>query len=302
MNHVVILVVLCLSTNACKTAEVEHEQPDSALLSKRSNAATSAPQWTIPTLLTGHLYWKLTQVPLDVLKKNDESPTADQHDEDNDEETATLIQSNREPPISDSPDQHPIDENNGNDDASVTFDDDPNDHDDVSIASSAFSFITDPDATLIQKVVKYFTTTFLYVLFGSWSALTIGCFWTMDWTLVVGHVMTLWLCVGSTQFPRHPLWSLYHMVSCTVLLIINTMTMVGWYMCHVAITTHALHALPPKAVAFSIIVQTVLHFVALLHTTCTKHWRVSYSVPGLYLWDHVRIVGDELHMWYYVFS
>ena len=236
-----------------------------------------APQWTIPTLLMGHLYWKLTQIPLQDASKKDDEEMAVLVEVENEEDEESAVQSE--------------------DSYSTDLDDE-----DMSMASTAFSFVTDANSTFTQKAVKYLTTTSLYMLFGAWALLTIACFWTMDWTLVVGHVMTLWLCVGSTQFPRHPLWALYHMVSCCVLVVINVMTMVGWYMCQVAITTHALHALPPKIVAASMGVQTVAHFGALLHTTCTKQWSTSSSVPGHYLWDHIQIIGEEVRMWYYVFG
>eukprot|EP00545_Synedropsis_sp_CCMP1620_P015002 CAMPEP_0119021786 /NCGR_PEP_ID=MMETSP1176-20130426/26692_1 /TAXON_ID=265551 /ORGANISM="Synedropsis recta cf, Strain CCMP1620" /LENGTH=123 /DNA_ID=CAMNT_0006976473 /DNA_START=13 /DNA_END=381 /DNA_ORIENTATION=- len=123
----------------------------------------------------------------------------------------------------------------------------------------------------------------------------------MDWTLVVGNMMTLWLCIGCNQFPRHPLWALYHMVASSVLIILNTMTVTGWYLCHVAISTRALHALPPTYVYISMALQTLAHFVALLHTVRTKHWETTSSqeeqVPGHYFWRNVRMVGEEIRLW-----
>jgi hypothetical protein len=213
-----------------------------------------APQWTIPTLFLGHLWWKLTKLPDQDLKKTDDEMTAfceeDGDDQDYDEETV---------------------------------------------------FSDESDSLSVKQRILQFTKMIgTYVLFGSWLALTIGCIFTMDWTLVVGNMMTLWLCIGSNQFPRHPLWSLYHMVASSVLIILNAMTLTGWYLCHVAISTRALNALPPVYVYASMILQTAAHLVALIHTVHTKHWETPH-VPGHYFWSNVRIVGEEIRLWYYVF-
>jgi len=92
------------------------------------------------------------------------------------------------------------------------------------------------------------------------------------------------------------------MVAAALLLIFNVMTLVGWYLCHVAISTHALQALPSRYVWASLGVQTALHTIALVDTVCTKHWSTSPNVPGHYFWDHIKTVGDEIRIWFYIFG
>jgi hypothetical protein len=167
---------------------------------------------------------------------------------------------------------------------------------------SAFSFTSaDQFLSLKGKILKCTRAIGAYFLFSLWFILTAGCIFSLDWTLVVGHMLTLWLNVGSMHFPRHHLWSLYHMVASSVLIVINVMTLTGWYLCHVAIITRALHVLAPRYVYMSLAFQTTAHFCALLHTVCTKHWETSRQVPGHYFWCKVRVLGEEIRLWYYVF-
>jgi len=223
-----------------------------------------APQWTVPALLLGHLWWKLTKLPED-LKKTDE-------------EAAAFCDG-----ISDGvPVLQPYDA-----ESVSTID-----------ANNTTAAV---DSAVKSKVVAFIMTAAAYVLFGLWTLLTIGCIFTMDWTLVVGNMLTIWLCIGTNQFPRHPLWSLYHMVASSMLLAVNTMTLAGWCLCHVAISTHALNALSPFYVYASMGLQMVVHLAALIHTVHTKHWETSRHVPGHYFWRNVRMIGEEIRLWYHVF-
>ena len=224
----------------------------------------AAPQWTVPTILMGDLWWKLQK-----FSKGIESKKTDKELE-------------------------PIFEE----------DDEENEHDpdDKSRISSAFSLSSQPDNRTCRRIVRFGTAIAAYVFFALWFIVTLFCCMTFDWTLVIAHVMVLWMYIGSTTFPTHPLWSLYHMVAAALLLIFNVMTLVGWYLCHVAISTHALQALPSRYVWASLGVQTALHTIALVDTVCTKHWSTSPNVPGHYFWDHIKTVGDEIRIWFYIFG
>mmetsp|Transcript_13921 Transcript_13921/g.20552 ORF Transcript_13921/g.20552 Transcript_13921/m.20552 type:complete len:759 (+) Transcript_13921:110-2386(+) len=209
-----------------------------------------APQWTIPTLLMAHLWWKLSKLPDDLTQIND------------DESISFCDGMKDEPP---------------------------------KVKKVCFGYQPDTMVSLKQRCCKSFNSCLGYLWFGVWMLLTLGCSFTLDWTLVVGNMMTLWLCIGTIQFPRHPLWSLYHMVASTVLIVINTMTLAGWCLCHVAIMTGALHALPPPYVYASMAVQIVAHTAALLRTAATKHWRLSQNTPGCYFWTHVKMLGSVIY-------
>lgn len=206
-----------------------------------------APQWTIPTLMMAHLWWKLSKLPDDLSQIND------------DESISFCDGIKNEPPKR---------------------------------KRVCFGYQPDTVLSLKQRCCKSFNSCLGVLWFCIWMLLTVGCAFTLDWTLVVGNMMTLWLCIGTTQFPRHPLWSLYHMVASTVLIVINTMTLAGWCLCHVAIMTGALHALPPPYVYASMAIQILAHTIALLRTAATKHWRLSQNTPGCYFWTHIKILGS----------
>ena len=227
----------------------------------------AAPQWTLPTILMGDLWWNLQLLSkANYVKKTDT-------------ELEPILEEDEE-----------IEEN------------DEDENDTMSGDSTMFSFVSEAEATIFPKIIRLGTVVAVYAFFVFWFAMTLVCCMTFDWTLVISHVMVLWMYIGSITFPKHRLWSLYHMVAATWLIVFNIMTLVGWSFCHVAITTHALHALPPKYVWASLSLQTALHVLALLHTICTKNWSTSPNVPFHYFWDQIKIIGDEIKMWYYIFS
>jgi len=269
----------------------------------------AAPQWTIPTLFMGHVYWKLTLVQQQLQHYKME------RDENNDEEMTSFSKSNNNrgglsalmEESSSFEDSMSGSQNGMRMTTPENHHDDLEDDDSV-MSTSVFSFSTNrPDATLKQRCLQAWIALSFHVYFGSWMLLTILCFWTMDWTLVVGNIMTISLCIGSIVFPRHLLWSLYSMFSNSLLILINIMTMVGWYSCQVAITTitttkqNAWMIMEPKHIWASIILQTILHTIVLLYTTTTAR-RNHSQVPLSFFWEHVKIIGDECTMWYYVCS
>lgn len=221
-----------------------------------------APQWTVPMVLLAHLWWKLTKEPDLDLKKTDV-------------ETSSLFDVTEEV-------------------------DGEFDHDDERSQFSLSSTRADVSLTIHQRLIHFVNMVGFYVLVTTWFVLNVGCIFTMDWTLVVGNMMTLWLCIGSNKLPHLPLWSLYQMVASSIMIIISTMTLAGWYLCHVAIVTRVLNALPPSYVYASMGLQIVAHMIALLHTAKTKQWDTSRSVPGYYFWNHLRILAEEILVWYHV--
>jgi hypothetical protein len=220
-----------------------------------------APQWTVPMLLLAHLWWKLTN-ELDLDMKT------------TDEETSSLCD--------------------------VQEVDDEFDHDDDRSEFSVSSTRAEVSLTLHQRLIQFVNAVGFYVLVAIWFVLNIGCIFTMDWTLVVGNMMTLWLWIGCNKLPHLPLWSLYHLVASSIMIVLNTMTVAGWYLCHVAIVTRTLNALPPTHVYASMGLQITAHMIALLHTAKTKQWDTSLSVPGYYFWSHLRILAEEILLWYHV--
>jgi len=245
-----------------------------------------APQWTIPTSLLAHLWWNLAQLePVD-LKKIDT------------EETVSLCRQSSVSSVGSS-------SRTTGTNRDVTF-----------RKNSIFSSCQPPaggntlvttdssPTTTPSPKSKYYCCCispplsccrmcFLYLGFGGWMALTIGCVFTLDFTLVVGNFMTIWLYVGTNLFPRHPLWSLYHMVASTSLILLQTMTMTGWYLCHVAIATR-IHSFPPPIwVYLSILLQTFIHTATLFHTVSTKNWRTSQQTPGCFFWTQIQIMSDK---------
>jgi hypothetical protein len=220
-----------------------------------------APQWTLPTILMGDLWWNLNQLGRDGSKKTDDElePIMEVEDEDESEDDDDSM-------IRDSP--------------------------------SVFSLSSEMPTTNFQRIVKYGTVLTAYLFFSFWFILTFFCCMAFDWTLVIAHIMVLWMCIGSTAFSRSPLWSLYHMVAACWLLLFNVMTLVGWSFCHVAITTHAQHALPPMYVWTCLGLQTALHAVAFCITVCTRHWRTSPNVPGHYFWNQIKVIENEIYLWY----
>mmetsp|Transcript_8949 Transcript_8949/g.13762 ORF Transcript_8949/g.13762 Transcript_8949/m.13762 type:complete len:727 (+) Transcript_8949:117-2297(+) len=145
-----------------------------------------------------------------------------------------------------------------------------------------------------ERMFRFFHVNWVYMCIGIWMILTIGCVFTLDWTLAIGNLITLWLCIGTVQFPLHPLWSLYHMVASYVIIMMNVATLVGWILCHVTIAAQALRSLPPRFVYASLIMQTSAHTFALFYTARTKHWCESRNTPGYYFWKHVKMLGDQI--------
>jgi len=148
--------------------------------------------------------------------------------------------------------------------------------------------------SLQERVFRLYHTYSVHLCCGVWMILTIGCVFTLDWTLAIGNLITLWLCIGSVQFPLHPLWSLYHMVASCVIITMNVATLVGWRLCHVTIAAQALRSLQPRFVYASLILQTLAHTAALFYTVRTKHWCESRNTPGYYFWKHIELLGDEI--------
>jgi hypothetical protein len=222
-----------------------------------------APQWTIPSLLLGHLWWKLTKLSDLEMKKTDD-------------ETISLRESDEE---DDGVDEH--------DEEMTTF----------TPSSTVFAVVV----TVKQRLFHFIEVVGFYVLMGIWFVLTIVCMFTMDWTLVVGNMMTLWIYIGCNQFPLHPTWSLYHLAASSIMIVFNVMTTTGWHLCHVAIVVRALHALPSRFVYASMWLQTAAHCIALLHTAHTKNWDAPRDVPGRYFWSNTRVLAEEIRLWFRVF-
>lgn len=222
-----------------------------------------APQWTIPTLLLGHLWWQLTKLSDLEMKKTDD-------------ETISLRESDEED-----------DEADEYDEEMSTF----------TPSSTVFAVVV----TMKQRLFLFIEVVGFYALMGSWFVLTIVCMFTMDWTLVVGNMMSLWIYIGCNQFPLHPAWSLYHLAASSIMIVFNVMTLTGWHLCHVAIAVRALHALPSLLVYASMWLQTAAHCIALLHTAHTKNWDTPRSVPCNYFWSNIRVLAEEIRLWFRVF-
>ena len=222
-----------------------------------------APQWTIPSLLLGHLWWKLTKLSDLELKKTDEEAESLRESDDEDEEDDDYCE-------------------------------------DMSKFSSSSTVVT-VDVTIKHRLLQYIDFLQFPVLIGSWLLLTFVCVSTMDWTLVVGNMMSLWIYIGCNQLPLYSLWPLYHMVASSIMIVFNVMTLTGWHLCHVAIAVRALHVLPSRFVYASMALQTMAHCIALLHTAHTKNWDTSRSVPGHYFWSNIRVLAEELRLWFRVF-
>jgi hypothetical protein len=162
--------------------------------------------------------------------------------------------------------------------------------------ASEFTFSSTKAAIVIgmkEYICHIVSIILTYIFVLSWIVLTFGCVLTMDWGLVLGNALTIILCVICNKFTGNPLWSLYHMAASSITIMLNTMTLVGWYLCHVAISTRTLYALPSRFVFTSMLLQITAHFLALLYTTSSKRWKVS-RVPGYYFWSQLDLMADEI--------
>jgi hypothetical protein len=183
------------------------------------------------------------------------------------------------------------------DDETIYFIDDIEEEDANDFETASEFTFSSTKAAVVVSMKEYYchliSVILTYIFAACWLALTFGCVLTMDWSHVLGNTLTIILCIICNKFTGNPLWSLYHMAASSITIMLNTMTLVGWYLCHVAISTKTLYALPSRFVFASMLIQIAAHFLALLYTTSSKRWKTS-RVPGFYLWSQLDFMADEI--------
>mmetsp|Transcript_27486 Transcript_27486/g.38683 ORF Transcript_27486/g.38683 Transcript_27486/m.38683 type:complete len:113 (+) Transcript_27486:350-688(+) len=95
-----------------------------------------------------------------------------------------------------------------------------------------------------------------------------------------------------------PLWSLYHMVSATTMVVIDAMTLAGWHHAKViiGISTYSQNY---DFVWKLLACLMFSHLISFIVTASSSSWKqCTFVVPGYGLWNQAQILGQESVAWF----